>query len=155
MVARDCKPPTIGKTWLDSARLLLTADGRDLTQAFSVLEWSQADPFWRKNILSMPKFREKYDQLRLSAEERGKLKPPAPRLDSTDACREWLKGEWRAGRTSEVQKRTGLRYEPPDVPPDVRGVDAEMRFHTERAREWITNNLELIVDRLTRKADAA
>lgn len=155
MVANGCKKPTVGKSWLDAGRLLLTNDGRDFSQALAVLEWSQTDPFWRKNILSMPKFRERFDQLRLSAEERGELKPPAPRLNSTDAVREWLKDEWRAGRTSEIRKRSGLRYEPPDVPPDVRGVDAEMRFHTERAREWITNNLELIVERLTRKADAA
>jgi hypothetical protein len=30
-----------------------------------VLEWSQADEFWRTNILSMPKFRTQYTQLRL------------------------------------------------------------------------------------------
>jgi hypothetical protein len=28
-----------------------------------VLRWSQADEFWRSNILSMPKFREKFGQL--------------------------------------------------------------------------------------------
>lgn len=155
MIARECKRPTISKAWLDAGRLLLTNDGRDFDQALSVLEWSQTNPFWRKNILSMPTFRDKYDQLRLGAEERGELKPPAPRLDNVDRIRDWLKDEWRAGRTSEIQKRAGLRYEPPDVPPDVRGIDAEMRFHTDRAREWITQNLDEIVTRMNREDTAA
>jgi hypothetical protein len=32
-----------------------------------VLLWSQSDDFWSKNILSMPTFREKYDQLNLKS----------------------------------------------------------------------------------------
>lgn len=155
LVARKVKRPTISKAWLDAARLLLTNDGRDFDQAMSVLEWSQADRFWHKNVLSMPKFREKYDQLRLSAEECGELRAPAPRLDTAERVREWLKTEWREGRTSEIHRRTGLRYEPPDVPSNVRGLEAETRFHRDSARDWITANHELIIERLTQEADAA
>jgi hypothetical protein len=43
--------PTITKGWRDSARLLIDRDK------------CQADEFWRSNILSMPKLREKFDQL--------------------------------------------------------------------------------------------
>jgi hypothetical protein len=53
--------------WLDAARLLLDRDGRDYAKAKALIEWCQADKFWRSNILSMPTFREKYDQLRLQA----------------------------------------------------------------------------------------
>jgi hypothetical protein len=46
---------------------MLDRDGRDATQAEWLIRWSQKDEFWRTNILSMPKFREKYDQLRIKA----------------------------------------------------------------------------------------
>ena len=39
-----------------------------LVQAEWLIRWCQADPFWRRNVLSMPTFRAKYDQLRLKAE---------------------------------------------------------------------------------------
>lgn len=65
--ANGSKRPTIGQAWRDAARRLLDIDGRDLDRATRLIDWCQADPFWRGNILSMPKFRAKYDQLRLQA----------------------------------------------------------------------------------------
>ena len=62
------KRPTIGKTWHDAARLMLDNDGRTEQEVHGAIEWCQADEFWRSNILSMPKLREKYDQLRLQAQ---------------------------------------------------------------------------------------
>jgi hypothetical protein len=59
------KRPTITKAWLDSARLMIDVDKRPLAETIAVMQWSQADQFWRSNVLSMGKFREKYDQLRL------------------------------------------------------------------------------------------
>jgi hypothetical protein len=45
-------------------------------RAARLIQWAQDDSFWRANILSMPKFRAKYDQLRLQAEqERASRKP--------------------------------------------------------------------------------
>jgi len=67
MIANECKPPTISQHWRDEARRMLDIDGRDFDKAMHLLDWSQQNKFWRKNILSMPKFREKYDQLRLDA----------------------------------------------------------------------------------------
>lgn len=61
--------PNIGKTWTDSARRMIDLDGREPDKAANLIRWSQANAFWRKNILSMPTFREKYDQLRLAALE--------------------------------------------------------------------------------------
>lgn len=57
----------ITPAWRDAARLLLDRDGVSLAEALRVLNWSQDDDFWRSNILSMPKFREKYDQLKLAS----------------------------------------------------------------------------------------
>ena len=69
LVANECKPPEITKAWRDAARLLLDADGRVFDKAMRVLEWSQRDHFWQKNIHSMPTFRRQYDKLRMAAVE--------------------------------------------------------------------------------------
>ncbi len=63
--ANGAKRPAITRAWVDAARLLLERDGRPLEEAERLVRWCQADSFWRANILSLPKFREKYDQLRL------------------------------------------------------------------------------------------
>lgn len=65
--ANGSKRPTIGKTWLDAARRMIDIDGRDPAKAATLIDWCQQDRFWRSNILSMPTFREKYDQVRLKA----------------------------------------------------------------------------------------
>jgi hypothetical protein len=61
-----------GRRWRDAARLLLDRDGRDREQVERVIRWSQADDFWRSNVLSMPKLREKFPQLLL------RMSPAAP-----------------------------------------------------------------------------
>lgn len=60
---------SISKGWRDAARLLIDLDGRDAQEAHRLIDWATSDSFWRTNVLSMPKFREKYDQLRLKAQE--------------------------------------------------------------------------------------
>ena len=65
--ANGSKRPTVGKRWADAERLMLERDKRDRSETERLIRWCQADEFWRANILSMPKFREKYDQLRLQA----------------------------------------------------------------------------------------
>jgi len=55
---------------------MLDRDGRTEQQVMGAINWCQTDDFWRSNILSMPKLREKYDQLRLQAErQRGRGRP--------------------------------------------------------------------------------
>lgn len=74
IVANGSKKPTVGKSWLDAARLLLDSDERDLQDALSLLKWSQQHDFWKSNILSMPTFRKQYDKLRLQRD--GELNDP-------------------------------------------------------------------------------
>lgn len=62
------KRPTIGKRWHDAARLMLDRDGRTEEQVRNAIDWCQQDDFWKPNVMSMPKLREKYDQLRLAAQ---------------------------------------------------------------------------------------
>jgi hypothetical protein len=65
--ANGSKRPAVTQRWRESARRLLDLDGRTEQQVHSAIDWCQGDEFWRSNILSMPKLREKYDQLRLAA----------------------------------------------------------------------------------------
>lgn len=64
--------PTIGKNWLDAARLMLDNDKRRPDQIHRAIDWCQDDAFWYSRILSMPKLREKYITLREQAEGRRK-----------------------------------------------------------------------------------
>lgn len=62
------KKPARTKKNIDAARRLRDIDERTPTQVRGAIDWATSDPFWRSNILSMTKLREKYDQLRLSAQ---------------------------------------------------------------------------------------
>lgn len=66
--ANGSKPRRVTQRWADAERLMLERDGRDAEEAERLIRWCQADGFWRANVLSMPKFRERYDQLRLQAQ---------------------------------------------------------------------------------------
>lgn len=82
--------PRIGTRWLDAERLLLERDERDRSEAERLIRWCQADEFWRGNILSMPKFRQKYDQLRLQAQRHNGSTPDPAR--EAEARRKLLEG---------------------------------------------------------------
>lgn len=71
IVDNGSKRPTVTDKWRTEARLLLDKDGRTVEQVIRAIDWSQADPFWRGNVLSMPTLRAKYDQLRLAAQRNG------------------------------------------------------------------------------------
>lgn len=51
---------------------MLDSDGRTEQQVHTAIEWSQSHEFWRGNILSMPKLREKY----ITLQEQAKRKTP-------------------------------------------------------------------------------
>lgn len=80
--AREQLKPVLGSPalvkWLDAARLLIDTDGREPREVVKVLRWCQADEFWKTTILSWPKLREKYPQLRGKA-----LQQASPRSSAT------------------------------------------------------------------------
>lgn len=86
MISNGDKEPRITQGWLDSARLMLDKDGRDYEASQRLLHWALNDSFWKANIQSMPKFRERFDQLRHQANrelEQKQSKPsPAQRAAS-------------------------------------------------------------------------
>ncbi|WP_350269338.1 hypothetical protein AAFP32_12145 [Brevibacterium sp. CBA3109] len=61
--ANGNKTPTRTKTNHDSIRLLIDRDGYTLDQIRYVISWCQQDNFWKANILSPKKLREKFPQL--------------------------------------------------------------------------------------------
>lgn len=122
--------------WREAARLLLDRDKRPVAEAHALIDWSQDSEFWRPNIQSLPKFREKYDTLRLQAESRGGLRiatsngertwstaeidsvlgpdmwrlPQPPRDLKGDAIWDWeqrVKAEHRADRIAAAERKQG------------------------------------------------
>lgn len=63
--------PAQVKGWRRDVRLMVEQDGRTLEQIEAAVRWSQQDSFWRANVLSMGKLREKWDQMRLQAQRGG------------------------------------------------------------------------------------
>ncbi len=68
--ANGSKRPTVTATWRREARLLLDEKRTPPTtvdKVIALINWCQADAFWKGNIRGMPKFRAQYDALRLKA----------------------------------------------------------------------------------------
>ena len=61
------KLPKRNKTNRDAIRLMLDRDGRTADDVAGAIRWAQANEFWRSNILSPSKLREKYETLRAQA----------------------------------------------------------------------------------------
>ena len=62
LVTPKMKKPNL-ESWANSARLLNETDGVDLSEAWKVFCWANADSFWSTNILSLSKLRDKYATL--------------------------------------------------------------------------------------------
>lgn len=98
-----------GKTgWGKDARLMLEADKREPEEVFRVIRWVTRDSFWQSNILSMKKFREKYDTLylQMNGQERKKddarsKRTRSPRADESDEDRQ-------RGAKTESSAREGI-----------------------------------------------
>jgi hypothetical protein len=66
--ANGSKRPTVTDTWRKECERMLRIDERTPEQVERAIRWCQGNPFWRANVMAMPKLREKYDQLRLAAQ---------------------------------------------------------------------------------------
>lgn len=58
-------PPTKAtlKKWAEEADRINRIDGHSWEEIFELLDWCQANSFWKGNILSMAKFRKQWNQL--------------------------------------------------------------------------------------------
>ena len=75
----EAKKPNY-QQWADDIRKMVELDGRKLDQVQGMIDWSQADEFWKTNILSAKKLREKYDQMKVTANANYKKKPKTEKL---------------------------------------------------------------------------
>ena len=73
--------------WRNDVRLMIEQDGRSVEQIESAVRWSQRHDFWRTVVLSMPKLRAKWDQMKLQASRA----PKASNADETMAVVEMLR----------------------------------------------------------------
>lgn len=53
--------------WADHIRLMIERDNRTPQQIHNMIDWCQADDFWKQNILSTDKLRKQYDTMRPKA----------------------------------------------------------------------------------------
>lgn len=60
--------------WAVEADRMIRLDGRTAEEISEMIRWSQQDPFWSTNIISMGKLREKFDQLTLKRKREQEVK---------------------------------------------------------------------------------
>ena len=65
---RTGRTPRVTAAWRTQARLMIDRDGRTVEEITRVIDWAEGNDFWRANILSVPKLRQKFDTLRLQAQ---------------------------------------------------------------------------------------
>lgn len=71
----NTKLPKDLQKWAEEADRMIRLDNRDPDEAMQLITWAQNDPFWKANILSIKKFREKYDTLKRQASRNTQSKP--------------------------------------------------------------------------------
>jgi len=62
------KRPNVTDSWVKEIERMHRIDGRPWDHIERAIKWCQADPFWRANVMSPRKLREKFDTMRLQAE---------------------------------------------------------------------------------------
>ena len=65
---RTGRAPRVTAAWRTQARLMIDRDGRSVEEIARIIDWVEADDFWRANVLSVPKLRQKFDTLRLQSQ---------------------------------------------------------------------------------------
>lgn len=82
------------QTWADDMRKLVEISGVDKRLAKEVMDWVTQDSFWKTNILSAKKLRDKFPELAIKMKaEQDKAKPAARKPDPRDreiALQEWI-----------------------------------------------------------------
>ena len=67
-----------GQSWRDAARLLIDKDGYTPEQIMFVAKFATTDDFWKSNVLSVPKLREKFEALKIKAQAQRKASTDKP-----------------------------------------------------------------------------
>jgi uncharacterized protein YdaU (DUF1376 family) len=88
--------------WANDMRLMREQDGRTHHDACALFDWANKDPFWRANVMSPAKLREKWSQLSL------KRQNPASTGASTRAPA--MTDEQRAAKNAEETAKAKALY---------------------------------------------
>ena len=65
---RTGRTPRVTAAWRTQARLMIDRDGRTVEEITRIIDWVDGNDFWRANVLSLPKLRQKFDTLRLQSQ---------------------------------------------------------------------------------------
>ena len=65
------------QTWADEFRKLIELDQRDKSEISKLIRWVQQDAFWKSNILSPRKLKEKYSALVIKMNDEHSNEPPS------------------------------------------------------------------------------
>lgn len=91
----DGQRPTVSRRWAEAEDRLQRLDGRSPAQIEVVIRWVQADEFWRSNVLSLPKLREKYPALVQKATQEAPHRNGKPASRTDDDVRRLLEAQKR------------------------------------------------------------
>jgi 2,4-dienoyl-CoA reductase-like NADH-dependent reductase (Old Yellow Enzyme family) len=98
------KKPNIEK-WAYEVRLMRERDGRTVEQILDLFRWANRDSFWKSNIISPSKLRDKWDALTL---RRATDRPKQNNLDERQAASQVMLAqlieEAKANEAEEVKK---------------------------------------------------
>ena len=98
IAGNTAKTPNITAKWRTEARLLLDRDDIPFDEAVRVLDWCQQDQFWKSNILSMPKFREKFAALQIKTHQQSNVTNFPVRQTASEKAQGWLDTAEEAAR---------------------------------------------------------
>jgi hypothetical protein len=87
---QNAKIPTDLSKWHDEMDKLERLDNYDTFQIRTVIDWCQQDSFWKSNILSVPKLREKMSTLVLQM-QRGQARPTGGKVTSFERLKQLAK----------------------------------------------------------------
>ncbi|MEH7157508.1 replication protein [Neobacillus drentensis] len=89
--------------WADEFRKLIEIDGMDKRLAKEVMDWVTQDDFWKTNVLSAKKLREKFGELAIKMKNSQKPKKPKQPSDARDKDIEFQKWMANGGDPSEFK----------------------------------------------------
>jgi hypothetical protein len=104
----DHKPPNL-KQWANDVRLMIDRDKRTVEQITYVIDWCQSNSFWKANILSISKLREKFD--RLVAQIKADKSKPNKHTRRQEMIPDWMKDDYvppNEDSSSDVVKQQEL-----------------------------------------------
>jgi phage replication O-like protein O len=121
--------------WARHIDYMLRLDGRSQNEIKAVIQYCQSDPFWRSNILSTEKLREKFSQLLLkmpqNAKPKQKIYVDVPLYDDDGGAPLWALLGFNS--VDEFGKFYELGADGEDVPDEYKSSPREMAEVIEQA----------------------